>query len=138
MNLDDITGAMVDASVAIHRDLGPGLLESVYEVVLASALGRRGLSVERQLPISFSYDGIAFEDGFRADLVVEKRVIAEVKSIERLAPVHSKQVLTYLRIMNLNVGLILNFGAATMKEGLKRVVNDLPPSSGSRLRVNRT
>jgi iron complex transport system substrate-binding protein len=79
-----------------------------------------------------------FEDGFRADLVVEKRVIAEVKSIERLAPVHAKQVLTYLRIMNLNVGLILNFGAATMKEGIKRVVNDLPPSSGSRLRVNRT
>jgi iron complex transport system substrate-binding protein len=90
MELDDITGAIVDESVRIHRDLGPGLLESVYEVVLARALVRRGLTVERQKPIHFEYDGLVFEDGFRADLVVEDRVIVELKSVEKLAPVRTK------------------------------------------------
>ena len=136
MHLDDITGAIVDESIQIHRARGPGLMESVYEIVLASVLERRGLRVERQRPISFSYDGIEFVHAFRADLVVEERVIVEVKSIERIAAVHPKQLLTYLRLTNLHVGLLLNFGAPIMKDGIKRVVNDLAPGE-SRLRVNR-
>ena len=136
MELDDITGEIVDASIRIHRGLGPGLLESVYKLVLASALERRGLNVEREQAIDFTYDGMRFEHGFRADLVVEDTVIIEVKSIERLAQVHPKQLLTYLRLTNLRVGLLLNFGTALMKDGIERVVNDLPPSASPRLRVN--
>lgn len=134
--LDDITGAIVDASVKIHRELGPGLLESVYEVVLARALERRGFHVERQKVIRFEYDGMVFEDGFRTDLIVEGLVVVELKSVEKLSPVHGKQVLTYLRLMNLSVGLLINFGAATLKEGLRRIVNNLPASASPRLRVN--
>jgi len=136
MELDEITGAIVDSAMKIHIDLGPGLLESVYEVVLAKALQKRGLQVERQKAIQFEYDGIVFEEGFRADLLVEGRVIVELKSVEKLAPVHSKQLLTYLRLMNSPVGLLINFGAATLKEGLHRVVNNLPSSASPRLRVN--
>lgn len=138
MELDDITGAIVDSAMKIHIDLGPGLLESVYEVVLAKALQKRGLQVERQKAIQFEYDGIVFEEGFRADLLIEGRVIVELKSVEKLAPVHSKQLLTYLRLMNLPVGFLINFGAATLKEGLHRVVNNLPSSASPRLRVNQS
>ncbi len=136
MELDEITGTIVDAAIDIHRGLGPGLFESVYEIVLVSVLQRRGLRVARQQPITFSYEGIEFENGFRADLLVEECVIVEVKSIERVALLHSKQLLTYLRLSNLRVGLLLNFSAALMKDGIERVVNDLPPSASSRLRVN--
>jgi GxxExxY protein len=134
--LDDITGAVVDAAVKIHKELGPGLLESVYEVVLARELERRGFQVERQKPIRFEYDGMVFEEGFRTDLLIEGRVVVELKSVENLAPVHSKQLLTYLRLMNLPVGLLINFGAATLKEGLHRIVNKLPSSASPGLRVN--
>ena len=134
--LDDVTGAIIDASLTIHRDLGPGLLESVDEAVLARALERRGLRVARQRAIRFEYDGILFDEGFRADLLVERRVIVELKSVERLARVHPKQFLTYLRLAGLQAGLLINFGAATLKEGLHRVVNDLPASASPRLRVN--
>jgi iron complex transport system substrate-binding protein len=137
MELDEITASVVDAALGIHRGLGPGLLESVYEVTLAATLARRGFRVERQLPISFCFEGIEFEQVFRLDLLVEQRVVVEVKSVEHLARVHPKQVLTYLRLMNLRVGLLLNFGAGTMKEGIKRVVNDLAPSDSPALRVNR-
>ncbi|HEU4723348.1 MAG TPA: GxxExxY protein [Gemmatimonadaceae bacterium] len=136
MELDDITGAIVDAAIHIHRTLGPGLLESVYEGLLACELGRRGFRADRQLLIRFSYDGIDIGDAFRADLVVEECVIVEVKAQERLAPVHARQVLTYLRLMNLRVGLLLNFGGETMREGVKRVVNNYTASSPSLLRVN--
>jgi iron complex transport system substrate-binding protein len=136
--LDDITGAVVDAAVQIHMELGPGLLESVYEVVLARELGRRGFQVERQKPIRFEYDGMVFEEGFRTDLLIENRVVVELKSVEKVAPVHSKQLLTYLRLMHLPVGLLINFGAATLKEGLHRVVNNLPSSASPRLRVNQS
>ena len=136
MELDDITGAIVDAALKIHRDLGPGLLESVYEAVLARALSKRGFEVERQKTIRFEYDGMVFEEGFRTDLIIEGRVIVELKSVEKLAPVHAKQVLTYLRLMNLSVGLLINFGAPTIKEGLHRIVNNLPNSASPRLRVN--
>jgi GxxExxY protein len=135
-NLDDITGAIVDTAMKIHIDLGPGLLESVYEMILAKALQKRGYTVERQKAITFEYDGILFEDGFRADLLVEGQVIIELKSVEKLNPVHSKQLLTYMRLMNLPVGFLMNFGAATLKEGLHRVVNSLPSSASPRLCVN--
>ena len=138
VELDDITGAIVDASIRLHRELGPGLLESVYETLLARSLEQRGLRVQRQRAVGFSYDGLELEHAFKADLVVEERVIVEVKSIERFAPVHPKQLLTYLRLMNLRVGLLLNFGAPRMKEGIKRVVNDLPLSVSPRLRVNQS
>ena len=136
--LDDLTGAIVDAALKIHMELGLGLLESVYEVVLARALEKRGFRVERQKVIRFEYDGMVFEEGFRTDLLVEGRVVVELKSVEKLAPVHSKQVLTYLRLMNLPVGLLINFGTATLKEGLHRIVNNLPTSASPRLRVNQS
>ena len=134
--LDEITGAIVDTSLKIHRELGLGLLESVYETVLAHALERRGLPVERQKVIRFEYDGLVFDEGLRLDLLVDGCVVVELKSVERLAPVHHKQVLTYLRLLQLPVGLLINFGGATLKEGLHRIVNQLPPSASPRLRVN--
>lgn len=136
MELDDITGAIVDASLQIHRDLGPGLLESVYEAVLARALEKRGLLVERQKEVPFEYEDMVFERAFRTDLIVESQVIVEVKSVETLAPIHSKKLLTYLRLSNKRVGLLINFGAPTLKEGLHRIVNRLSPSASPRLRVN--
>lgn len=135
-DLDDITGEIVDASLRIHRDLGPGLLESVYEAVLARALGKRGFQVERQRAIRVEYQELVFDEGFRVDLLVENRVIVELKSVERLAPVHSKQLLTYLKLTNTSVGLLINFGAATLRERLHRIVNRLPASASPRLRVN--
>ena len=136
--LDDITGAIIDASLRIHRDLGPGLLESVYETTLARALERRGFHVERQKPIHFEYDEMSFDEGFRVDLMIDDCVVVELKSVERLAPVHSKQVLTYLKLAKKPIGLLINFGAATLKEGLNRIVNGLPPSASPRLRVNQS
>jgi len=136
METDDLTGVIVDTAFQMHQGLGPGLLESVYEVVLAAALQRRGLKVERQKPIAFTYDGMEFEEGFRVDLLVEECVVVELKSVEKSNPVHSKQVLTYLRLMKLPVGLLINFGAATFKEGVHRIVNGYIPSASPRLRVN--
>lgn len=125
MKLSEITGAIIDESIRIHQDLGPGLLESVYEMVLAKALVKRGLKVERQKVVQFEYDGIQFEEGLKVDLLVENCVVVELKSVEKLAPVHAKQTLTYLRLLDLRVGLLINFGGATLKAGLKRIVNDL-------------
>ena len=136
MQLDDITGTIVDAAVQIHRDPGPGLLESLYEALLASELRQRGLNIDRQALIRISYNGLDIEDAFRADLIVQEQVIVEVKSVERMAPVHPKQLLTYLRLTNLRVGLLLNFGAEVMKEGVRRVVNDYEPPPSSPLRIN--
>jgi len=135
-DLDHITGGIVDASVKLHQSLGPGLLESVYEAILARDLARRGFSVERQKVLRFKYDGMEFEEGLRLDLLVDGRVIVELKSVEKLAAVHKKQLLTYLRLAELPVGLLVNFGAATLKEGLHRIVNNLSPSASPRLRVN--
>jgi iron complex transport system substrate-binding protein len=122
MELNDITGAVVDEAIAIHRDLGGDLFESVYEMLLPAALEQRGLRVDRQRPVSISYRNIHVKDAFRADLIVEDLVIVEIKSIGRLAPVHTKQILTYMRLANLHVGLLLNFGAETMSKGIKRLV----------------
>jgi len=136
--LDDVTGEIVDAAFKLHTALGPGLLESVYETVLCRDLQRRGLHVERQKPVSFEYDGLRFEDGLRVDLLVDARVVVEIKSIEKSAAIHGKQVLTYLRLLKLPVGLLINFGAPTLKEGLQRIVNGLPHSASPRLRVNQS
>ena len=124
MHLDDVTSAIIDVAILIHRRLGPGVFESVYETVLASILEQRGLHVERQRLVGVTFDGMRFEHGFRIDLLVERSVIVEVKSLDQLAPVHRKQLLTYLRLMDLRVGLLLNFGAGTMRDGITRVVND--------------
>ena len=137
-DLDEVTGVIIDASIKLHQALGPGLLESVYEVILSRDLERRGLRVERQKLIRFEYDGLVFEDGLRLDILVEGIVVVELKSLESLAPVHKKQLLTYLRLMKLPVGLLLNFGAPTLKEGLYRIVNNLSPSASPRLRVNQS
>ena len=136
-DLDDITGAIVDASLRIHRELGPGLLESVYEAVLARALEERGFQVDRQKRVRFEFEGMVFEEGFRADIVVNDVVLVELKSLAKLGGVHARQILTYLRLMQLPVGLLINFGAGTLREGLFRFANNLPPSASPRLRVNR-
>lgn len=135
-NVDEITGIIVDTAYKIHSGLGPGLLESVYEAVLAKELMRKGLSVERRKSISFVYGGIRFDEGFRVDILVEELVVVELKSVEKLAPVHPKQVLTYLRLLNLQVGLQINFGAPILKDGLKRIVRNYTPTTSSQLRVN--
>ena len=122
---NEIANRIMDASFHIHRELGPGLLESVYEVVLAKQLTEAGLAVERQFPVPIRFNGLEFEEGFRADLVVEKQVIVELKSIEKLQPVHSKQLLTYLRLTGLRLGLLINFGEFLLKDGFKRVANGL-------------
>lgn len=123
-DLEFIARKVVDRGYHIHRDLGPGLLESAYEVLLAEALRQDGLFVERQVPLGLKYKGVVVDNAFRIDLLVEKGLVVEVKSVERLAPVHGKQVLTYLRVMHLPLGLLINFGQATFKDGLKRVAND--------------
>ncbi|MBL9166590.1 MAG: GxxExxY protein [Verrucomicrobiales bacterium] len=136
LELDSITGIIVNSAVKIHRDLGPGLMESVYELVLARDLDKCGLQVERQKLVQFEYDGLIIHDGFKVDLLVESRVPLELKSLETLAPVHFKQILTYLRLLKQPVGLLMNFGAVTMKEGLHRVVNKLAACDSPTLRVN--
>lgn len=123
MNENEIGKIIVHTAVRLHMELGPGLLESVYEALLAHRLKEAGLHVERQVPISVVYDGIRFEEAFRADLIVENKVIVELKSVEAIAPVHTKQLLTYLRLTGMKLGYLLNFGAATMKEGIQRVIN---------------
>jgi GxxExxY protein len=122
--LEDIARISVDCGFKLHQTLGPGLLESVYEVCLASSLADRGLSVERQRPIPIRFNGLHFEEGFRADILVEGILLIELKSTERYAPVHAKQVLTYLRLMDLPLGLLMNFGAPTFKQGVRRLLND--------------
>ncbi|HWK88614.1 MAG TPA: GxxExxY protein [Longimicrobium sp.] len=127
-DIDAITGVIVDTAYRLHTRLGPGLLESVYEVLLARMLEGEGLRVERQKPVTFTFEGLQFMEGFRVDLLVEERVVVELKAVEKLSPVHSRQVLTYLRLMELPVGLLINFGAARLNDGLHRIVNRYRPS----------
>lgn len=135
-DIEALSAIAVDSGLRIHRELGPGLLESVYETVMAAALGKAGLKVERQKPVSFSFDDMNFSDAFRVDLLVEGQLILEIKSVEALNKAHAKQLLTYLRLMKQPMGLLMNFGGATFKEGLRRVVNDHNDFASSRLRVN--
>lgn len=125
MNENQIAKEVVDAAVKVHSKLGPGLLESVYEVVLARELERRGLRVDRQVPISIEFEGLRFDEGFRGDIIVEGKVILELKSVEQLAKVHHKQLFTYLKLADKRLGLLLNFGAGLMKEGIKRIANGM-------------
>ena len=125
MNENQIAKEVVDAAVKIHTKLGPGLLESVYEAVLTRELERRGLRVERQVPIPIEYEGLKFDEGFRADIIVEGKVILELKSVEQLAKVHYKQLSTYLKLADKRLGLLLNFGVDLMKEGIKRIANGM-------------
>ncbi len=136
LDVEELSAVGVDAAFHLHKELGPGLLESVYEVVLAKVLSERGLVVQRQKPVPIVFAGCHFEEGFRADLLVNDRLLVELKSVESLQPVHGKQVLTYLRLLNFPLGLLVNFGAATFKEGVKRIVNNHTSFATSRLRVN--
>jgi GxxExxY protein len=125
MTENEIGKIIVDSAVAVHRELGPGLLETVYEVVLTYELEQRGLRVTRQVPIPIRYKGMSFDEAFRADLVVEEKVILELKSVEQVSDAHKKQVQTYLRLTGRKLGFLLNFGEALMKRGITRVVNGL-------------
>lgn len=121
--LEQIAKDVVDASVKLHMALGPGLLESVYAVLLEHKLKERGYQVERETPVPVEFEGIRFEMGFRADLVVNGCFIVELKSVEKLAPVHGKQLLTYLKLTGCRLGLLINFGEELLKNGIKRVAN---------------
>jgi GxxExxY protein len=125
MTENEIADKVMDAAFLLHRELGPGLLESVYEVTLARQLVEMRLDVERQVTVPVQFRGMNFDEGFRADLVVAKKVIIELKSVERLQSVHSKQLLTYLRLTDYRLGLLINFGENLLKDGFKRVVNGL-------------
>jgi GxxExxY protein len=120
---NEIARQILDAAFAVHTKLGSGLLESVYEVVLAYELQKRGMTAERQKPMPIVYDNIRFDEAFRSDLVVNGKVIAELKSVEALLSVHAKQLLTQLRLSGLKLGLLINFGEAHLKNGIKRVIN---------------
>jgi len=122
-DVEELAHQAIQCGLAIHRDLGPGLLESCYEVLLAAMLARAGLAVERQKVVDIDYKGISVREAFRADLIVERRLVIEVKAVDRLAAIHSRQVLTYPKLLDLPLGLIMNFGGGTFREGLKRVAN---------------
>jgi GxxExxY protein len=128
MTENEIGAIIVDAAIAVHRELGPGLLESVYEIILAYELAQRGLSVTRQVPVAIRYREMIFEEAFRADLVVESKVIVELKSLEQINQAHKKQLLTYLRLTGCKLGFLLNFGEALMKRGITRTVNGIEDS----------
>ena len=125
MEENEVATIIVDAAYHVHKELGPGLLESVYEVVLAHVLKKNGVKVERQVPVAIVFDGIKFNEGFRADLIVEDKVIIELKSVETIKSVHKKQLLTYLRLTDKRLGLLINFGSELIKNGISRVVNRL-------------
>lgn len=137
-NPEELARTVVDCGFRLHKDLGPGLLEGVYEAILAAMLAKAGLQIDRQKLIPIDYNGLVIADGFRADLIVEGSLIIEIKSVEQLVPVHGKQLLTYLRLMKQPLGLLLNFGAPTFRDGVKRVVNDHTNFASSRLRVHQT
>ena len=132
---EEVSAQVVDCGYKLHVEAGPGLLETVYEVVMAKMLQDRGLRVRRQIQVPIRLMGLRFDEGFRADLLVEEKVLVELKSVEALAPVHCKQVLTYLRLLDLPLGLLLNFGARTFRESCRRIVNGPQSFVASRLRV---
>jgi GxxExxY protein len=135
-DVEELSAIVVDCAYKLHVEVGPGLLETVYEAVLARMLQDRGLEVKRQVPVPIELMGMTFHEGFRVDLLVEDQLLIELKSVEHLAPVHAKQVLTYLRLLKMPLGLLINFGAATFKEGCRRIVNGPRTSASSTLRVN--
>jgi GxxExxY protein len=124
VELEQIAKVAVDRGYRLHRDTGPGLLETVYEILLAESLREAGLSCQRQVQVPIRYKGVVVDNALRIDLLVEDRLVIELKSAERNAPVHGKQLLTYLRLMDLPLGLLMNFGQETFKSGLRRIAND--------------
>ncbi len=132
LEIEDLARIAVDCGFHLHRDLGPGLLESAYEALMAEGLRQAGGAVERQVSMPMRYNGVVVDNAFKIDLLVDRRLVIELKSIERLSPVHGKQVLTYLRLLDLPFGLPMNFGQGTFKDGLKRVANDYHGGFGAR------
>ncbi|MFL6843753.1 MAG: GxxExxY protein [Allosphingosinicella sp.] len=130
-DIDRITGDVLDAAIRLYKELGPGLLESVYETLLAASLARLGYHVVRQHPVDIEFDGIRFQAAFRIDILVQNALLIEVKSVDRLHAAHAKQLLTYLRLTKQPVGLLINFSGATLKEGFRRLVNDYQCASPS-------
>ena len=126
-DINKITSLIINRSIKIHRDLGPGLLETVYEHILTSLLQQSGCHIQTQIPISFFYEGTTYTNSLRIDMIVDNLVLVELKSIEQLKPVHHKQVITYLKLMKMPVGLLINFGAYTLRDGLHRIVNNYVP-----------
>ena len=137
-DLEELSAIAVDCGYRLHVELGPGLLESVYEVVFADLLKDKGLQVKRQVPIPIRVFGKEFNEGFRADLIVEDCLLIELKSVESISAVHGKQVLTYLKLLEFPLGLLINFGAATFKEGCKRIVHQHTNFASSRLRLHQS
>ncbi len=128
MKRDELSSIVIEECIGIHRELGPGLFETVYETVLAGRIRTRGLPVATQVPVAIEFDGTSFGNAFKIDVLVDERLILEIKSVETLSQAHAKQLLTYLRLAKQPVGLLLNFSGATMKEGIRRMVNNHIPS----------
>ncbi len=128
MDLNDTTGAIVDSSMRIHRNLGPGLLESVYQRILSYELRKAKFTVETEVPIPVKWDGHTIDESFRADMIVNKSVLVELKSVEKIDQVHKKQVLTYLKLSNIQLGLLINFGSPLLKDGIHRIANNYSDS----------
>jgi len=124
VSIDEISSAVIDEAIALHRALGPGMFETVYETILAARLEARGFAVARQYPVALEYDGHKFDMAFRVDLLIDERLVVEIKAVEQLSKAHAKQLLTYLRLLKQPVGLLLNFSGETMKEGIRRMVNN--------------
>lgn len=125
--IDELSRIVVDEAIAIHRELGPGLFESVYETILAGRLERRGLAIQRQVVVPVEFDGHVFDAAFKVDLLVEGSLVIEIKAVDQLSKAHAKQLLTYLRLLKQPLGLLLNFSGETMKEGIRRMVNNHRP-----------
>jgi GxxExxY protein len=125
MSENEIGSIVVDTAVYLHKKLGPGLLETVYETIFLRLLTKKGLHVQRQVSIPIEFEGEQFDEGFRADLFIDGKVIIELKSVEKLTPAHKKQLLTYLKLTNTKLGFILNFGAGLMKDGIARIINGI-------------
>jgi GxxExxY protein len=125
MTENELAAIVVNVSLSIHKQLGPGLLESAYEAIIAFELGLQGLAIERQVPLPLIWHGLLVDDCFRADIIVEKKLLIELKSVEKILPVHKKQLITYLRVTGLKLGLLLNFGGELMKNGIVRLANGL-------------
>ncbi|WP_256858914.1 GxxExxY protein, partial [Leptospira kirschneri] len=135
-DIEEVASIVIEEAFKLHKELGPGLLETVYEAILAKKISAKGLIVERQKSVPIHYQGMTFDEGFRLDLLVDGQLVIELKSVENIHPVHPKQLLTYLRLMNLPLGLLINFGASLLKDGLKRVVNQHNNFASSRLRMH--
>jgi GxxExxY protein len=127
--VDAITGDVLDAAIQVHRELGPGLFESIYETLLAARLERAGYRVARQVPVDLVHDGLRFEAAFKVDILIEERIVIEIKAVERLVALHRKQVLSYLRILKQPVGLLINFNTSLLKDGFHRIENTHSASS---------